>query len=58
MRATLGSATDIRGDSIGKHLIECWEGKCIMSNLDADYCLGSIIHYGRNNNETKWMHLG
>ena len=58
MRATLGSATDIRGDSIGKHLIECWEGKCIMSNIDADYCLGSIIHYGRDNNTIQWMHLG
>lgn len=58
MRATLGSATDIRGDSIGKHLIECWEGKCIMSNIDADYCLGSIIHYGCNDNVTRWMHLG
>ena len=58
MRATLGSATDIRGDSIGKHLIECWEGKCIMSNIDADYCLGSIIHYGCNDNNVRWMHLG
>lgn len=56
MRQTLGSATNIRGDSIGKHLIECWEGNCILSNIDGDYCVGSLIHYGDGNN--RYIHLG
>lgn len=58
LRGPLCSATNIRGDSIGKHLIHCWEGKCLLSNLDADYCLGSIIHYGLDDGVTRWFHLG
>lgn len=55
LRGQLASATNIRGDSIGKHLIECHNGKCLMSNIDGDYCVGSLIHYGGGN---KYIHLG
>ena len=56
LRGALASATNIRGDSIGKHLIECWQGKCLLSNIDGDYCVGSLIHYG--DGTKKYMHLG
>ena len=55
LRGQLASATNIRGDSVGKHLIECWNGKCLLTNIDGDYCLGSLIHYGGVN---KYIHLG
>lgn len=55
LRGVLASATNIRGDSIGKHLIECWKGKCLLSNIDGDYCVGSLIHYG---GDLKYIHLG
>jgi len=55
LRGSLASATNIRGDSIGKHLIECWKGKCLLSNIDGDYCVGSLIHYGGG---TSFIHLG
>lgn len=56
LRGQLASAVNIRGDSIGKHLIECWRGKCNLSNIDGDYCVGSLIHYG--DGQTRFMHLG
>lgn len=56
LRGQLASATNIRGDSIGKHLIECWQGKCMLSNIDGDYCVGSLIHYG--DGTKRYMHLG
>lgn len=54
MRGSISSATQIRGDSIGKHLVEItttgsYGGSItgiILSDLDADYCVGSIIHLG------------
>ena len=56
LRGALASATNIRGDSIGKHLIECWQGKCTLTNIDGDFCFGSLIHYGDGNK--RYMHLG
>ncbi|MBP3478081.1 MAG: hypothetical protein J6K03_01190 [Oscillospiraceae bacterium] len=55
LRGQLASATNIRGDSVGKHLIECWNGKCLLVNVDGDYCVGSLIHYGGGNT---YIHLG
>lgn len=55
LRGQLVSVNNVRGDSIGKHLIECWRGKCMLSNIDGDYCMGSLIHYGGN---LKYIHLG
>jgi hypothetical protein len=60
LRGPLCSAANIRGDSIGKHLIVAKEGRCILSNIDGDYCLGSLIHYGYDNNTVNphYIHLG
>ena len=55
LRGALAAATNIRGDSVGKHLIESKNGKCILSNIDGDFCLGSLIHYGGG---SKYIHLG
>jgi hypothetical protein len=50
MRATIGTATTVRGDSIGQHLVHITNGdKIYLSNLDADYCVKSIIHLGDGN---------
>ena len=54
MRGSISSASQIRGDSIGKHLVELAtlndSGGTIsgvyLDDLDADYCLGSIVHLG------------
>lgn len=56
LRGPLASAVNIRGDSIGKHLIDCWRGKCLLSNIDGDYCVGSLIHYGDGTDQI--IHLG
>lgn len=56
LRGQLASATNIRGDSVGKHLIECLKGKCLLTNIDGDYCVGSLIHYGGG--DGKYLHLG
>ena len=56
LRGQLASATNVRGDSIGKHLIECKKGKCLLANIDGDYCVGSLIHYGGG--DSKYIHLG
>ena len=56
LRGQLASATNVRGDSIGEHLIVCKRGKCNISNIDGDYCLGSLIHYGGG--DIPYMHLG
>jgi len=56
LRGQLASATNIRGDSIGKHLIECQKGKCLLTNIDGDYCVGSLIHYGGG--DIGYIHLG
>lgn len=55
-RGPLATVSDFRGDSVGRHLVECWSGKCQFTNLDADYCLGSIIHYGKD--EASKINLG
>lgn len=46
MRGHLVNANNIRGDSVGKHVIECKKGRCMLSNIDGDFCMGSLIHYG------------
>lgn len=56
LRGALASATNIRGDSIGKHLIHCWNGKANLVNIDGDYCVGSLIHYGGGT--ATYIHLG
>ena len=56
LRGQLASATNIRGDSIGGHLVECWAGKCLLSNIDGDFVLGSLIHYG--DGTPRYMHMG
>lgn len=46
---TLGSTaviTNLRGDSIGSHLIQCLAGGVDVNGVNADFCLGSIIHFG------------
>ena len=57
IRGPISSATQIRGDSIGKHLVEITtanesggtiDGVCLY-DLDADYCVGSIVHCGNDN---------
>ena len=55
-RGPLCSAANIRGDSIGKHLIVAKQGRCVLSNIDGDYCVGSLIHYG--NGTAQYIHLG
>lgn len=54
MRGSISSVSQIRGDSIGKHLVELTTtleaggsvNNIYLSDLDADYCVGSIIHIG------------
>ena len=60
IRGSITSASQIRGDSIGKHLIVIGSGEkdyngeypggttssVYLYDLDADYCLGSILHLG------------
>lgn len=49
-RGSIASATTVRGDSIGDHLIHVAGGSGIyLSDIDADYCLKSIIHIGDGN---------
>lgn len=58
MRGSISSAIQVRGDSIGKHLVNILEGNSqYLSDLDADYCFGSILHLG-NSNEDKWTSVG
>ena len=47
MRGSISSGTTIRGDSIGNHLVHIVDGSSLyLSDLDADYCLKSILHIG------------
>ena len=46
LRGALAAVSNMRGDSIGKHLIECKDGRCFLTNIDGDYCVGSLVHYG------------
>ena len=49
IRGSLVSATGVRGDSLGEHLIEILNGRChTLTDLDADFCMGSIISIGNN----------
>jgi hypothetical protein len=51
IRGDIASATTIRGDSIGEHLVHITKGKSIyLSDLDADYCVKSILHLGGSGN--------
>lgn len=49
IRGALSSVNQIRGDSIGEHLVEIISGSSIyLSDLDADYCMKSVVHIGED----------
>ena len=56
LRGPLASVVNVRGDSIGRHMVECWRGKCMLSNIDGDFCVGSLIHYG--DGQERFMDIG
>lgn len=46
---SLASVTGCRGDSIGEHLVEVINGNNLsLFDLDADFCMGSIVCIGSN----------
>lgn len=45
-KGNLAHITNIRGDSIGLHLISCLVGGLDVNGADADFCMGSVIHFG------------
>lgn len=49
IRGSISSASQVRGDSIGNHLVEIIGGSQIyLSDLDADYCMNSLLHIGNS----------
>lgn len=49
IRGSLSSAVQVRGDSIAEHLVQVIHGGGIyLSDLDADYCVGSCLKIGNN----------
>ena len=48
MRGSVSSAIGVRGDSIGAHLVEIVDGgnNNTLVDLDADFCMGSIVSIG------------
>lgn len=51
IRCSLVSATGIRGDSVGEHLVEIiGGGKHTLTDLDADFCMGAIVAIGNGIN--------
>lgn len=53
IRGSICSAVTVRGDSIGEHLVHIVSGTSIhLTDLDADYCLKSILHMGSGNWES------
>lgn len=47
MRGSLSSVTGLRGDSCGEHLVEITHGGSFtLTDLDADFCMGSIVSIG------------
>jgi hypothetical protein len=47
IRGSLTSASCIRGDSVGSHLVHVTSGWDVyLEDLDADYCMKSVLHLG------------
>lgn len=47
MRGSLSSATGVRGDSVGNHLVEILGGGSLtLADLDADFCMNAIVAIG------------
>ena len=47
MRGALNSAIGVRGDSVGKHLVEILGGNShTLVDLDADFCMGAMVCIG------------
>ena len=47
MRGSISSATGVRGDSIGNHLVEILAGGShVLTDLDADFCMDAIVAIG------------
>lgn len=47
LRGSLASVTGVRGDSIGNHLVEITGGgNHTLTDLDADFCMNSIVAIG------------
>lgn len=55
---SLLSATGVRGDSVGEHLVEIiGGGSYTFTDLDADFCMGSIVSIGDGKNSSKVYNL-
>lgn len=53
MRNSLSSAIGVRGDSVGEHLVEILDGTShTLVDVDADFCMESIISIGNNDGDT------
>jgi hypothetical protein len=51
MRGSVSSATNVRGDSIGKHLVELLGGHSnTLVDLDCDFGMDAIVAIGRDDN--------
>lgn len=51
INGSIASAVQVRGDAISEHLVQIINGSGIyLSDLDADYCVGSCLKIGNNNN--------
>ena len=47
IRGSISSVNQVRGDSIGLHLVEIASGSGVnLSDLDADYCIKSVVKIG------------
>lgn len=58
MRGSLASATGVRGDSVGKHLVEITGGgNHTLTDLDADFCMGAIVAIGDGVNVSNVVNL-
>ena len=53
LRGSLASAVGVRGDSVGKHLVEITGGRNhTLVDLDADFCMDAIVAIGDGSNNT------
>lgn len=58
MRGALASATGVRGDSLGNHLVEITGGgNHTLTDLDADFCMGAIVAIGDGVNASNVVNL-
>lgn len=54
VRGAVSSVNQVRADSVGNHLVEITGGHDIyLSDLDADYCVNSLLHLG----STDWTSI-